>query len=134
MDIHTIRRQLRRMSICEIPLLRTFNAPGELSDQEFLAMNCQCSRERDAARYMIHKEFADKYIGRIFAAVEDDGSIRLQIKIFTGETTDKYLFKLRGRTCCTFKEIVEAHGGTITAQSAYEQILFTIRLPACEAA
>ena len=32
------------------------------------------------------------------------------------------------------KEIVEAHGGTITAQSAHEQILFTIRLPAEEGA
>ena len=60
--------------------------------------------ERDAAEGIINKEFVDKYIDRIFATMEDDGSMRLQIKIFTGETTEKYLQNLRSRTGHTFKE------------------------------
>ena len=65
--------------------------------------------ERDAANGIINKEFVDKYIDKIFATPEEDGSLRLQIKIFTGETTDKYLTNLRGRTGHTFKKMIEAY-------------------------
>ena len=65
--------------------------------------------ERDAARGIINKEFVDKYIDRIFATMEDDGSMHLQIKIFTGETTEKYLQNLRGRTGHTFKKMIESY-------------------------
>lgn len=125
--------------------LLTFNALGELSDKDFLAMNRQCGQEletartelmeltaqrdnakdfkehidtirrvlreaeRDAAGGIINKEFVDKYIDRIFATMEDDGSMRLQIKIFTGETTEKYLQNLRSRTGHTFKKMIESY-------------------------
>ena len=105
--------------------LLTFNAMGQLSDRDFLAMNKQCEgelekaqrelaelegqrdsasdfkkhidtirrvlqeAERDAANGLINKEFVEQYIDKIFATPEEDGSLRLQIKIFTGETTDK---------------------------------------------
>lgn len=59
--------------------------------------------KRDAAQGIINKDFIDKYIDKIFVTPEADGTMRLQIKIFTGETTDKYLSKLRGRTGHTFK-------------------------------
>ena len=65
--------------------------------------------ERDAAEGIINKEFVDKYIDRIFATMEDDGSMRLQIKIFTGETTEKYLQNLRSRTGHTFKKMIESY-------------------------
>ena len=52
---------------------------------------------------LINKEFVEQYIDKIFATPEEDGSLRLQIKIFTGETTDKYLQNLRSRTGHTFK-------------------------------
>ena len=58
---------------------------------------------------IINKEFVDKYIDKIFAAPQDDGSLRLQIKIFTGETTEKYLANLRGRTGHTFKKMIESY-------------------------
>ena len=45
----------------------------------------------------------EQYIDKIFATPEEEGSSRLQIKIFTGETTDKYLQNLRSRTGHTFK-------------------------------
>ena len=65
--------------------------------------------KRDAAQGIINKEFVDKYIDKIFVTPEGDGSLRLQIKIFTGETTDKYLSKLRGRTGHTFKKMIESY-------------------------
>lgn len=65
--------------------------------------------KRDAAQGIINKEFVDKYIDKIFVTPEADGTMRLQIKIFTGETTDKYLSKLRGRTGHTFKKMIEAY-------------------------
>ena len=64
---------------------------------------------RDAARGLINKEFVDKYIDKIFATPEDDGSLRLQIKIFTGESTDKYLANLRNRAGHTFKKMIESY-------------------------
>ena len=125
--------------------LLAFNAMGELSDQDFLAMNKECTREleaaqkeleeltaqrdsaadfkkqidtvrkclreaqRDAETGVINKEFVDRYIDKIFATPEDSGTLRLQIKLFTGEVTDKYLTSLRGRTGHTFKKMVEAY-------------------------
>ena len=65
--------------------------------------------EKDAANGLIGKEFVDKYIGKIFATMEEDGSMHLQIKIFTGESTDKYLANLRGRTGHTFKKMIESY-------------------------
>ena len=65
--------------------------------------------KRDAAQGIINKDFIDKYIDKIFVTPEADGTMRLQIKIFTGETTDKYLSKLRGRTGHTFKKMIESY-------------------------
>ena len=65
--------------------------------------------ERDAAQGLISKEFVDKYIDKIFVTPEEDGSLRLQIKVFTGETTDKYLTNLRSRTGHMFKKMIEAY-------------------------
>ncbi|MBR3973181.1 MAG: recombinase family protein [Oscillospiraceae bacterium] len=91
--------------------------------------------QRDANRQIVSKEFIDKYIDRIFATPQEDGSLRLEIKIFTGEATEKYLAKLKKRaddvshtksgeteTCCaamgsnagsrtghTFKKMIEAY-------------------------
>ena len=125
--------------------LLTFNALGELSDRDFLAMNQQCAEEietaqkelmeltaqrdsaadfkkhmdtirrvlreaeRDAAEGVINKEFVDRYIDKIFVTPEENGTMRLQIKIFTGETTDKYLTNLKSRTGHTFKKMIEAY-------------------------
>ena len=64
---------------------------------------------RDAASGMITNEFVDKYIDKILVTPEEDGSARLDIKIFTGETTQKYLANLRSRTGHTFKKMIEAY-------------------------
>ena len=130
--------------------LLAFNAMGELSDQDFLAMNKECTRELEAAQQelqeltaqrdsaadfkkqidtvrrclrqaqadaetrVINKEFVDRYIDKIFATPEDSGTLRLQIKLFTGEVTDKYLTSLRSRTGHTFKKMIEAYEQNLT--------------------
>ena len=65
--------------------------------------------ERDAACGVINKDFVDKYIDKIYATIDDENTMHLQIKIFTGETTDKYLSNLRGRTGHTFKKMIESY-------------------------
>jgi hypothetical protein len=63
----------------------------------------------DAANGLINKEFVDEFIDKIYATMEEDGSMHLQIKIFTGETTDKYLSNLRSRTGHMSKKMIEAY-------------------------
>ena len=64
---------------------------------------------KNAAEGIITKEFVEKYIDRIYATPQEDGSMRLDIKIFTGETTEKYLENLRSRTGHTFKKMIESY-------------------------
>ncbi len=53
--------------------------------------------QQDAAAGIIGKEFVDRYIDRIFVTPEDETAMRLDIRIFTGETTEKLLERLRSR-------------------------------------
>ena len=53
--------------------------------------------QRDAASGIITKEFVDKYIDKIFVTPTEDDTLLLQIKIFAGETTEKYLRKFKSR-------------------------------------
>ena len=51
--------------------------------------------QKDAAKGVITKEFVARYIDKIFVTPEEDGSLRLDIKVFTGEGCEKYLQNLR---------------------------------------
>ena len=51
--------------------------------------------QKDAAKGVITKEFVTRYIDKIFVTPEEDGSLRLNIKIFTGESCEKHLQNLR---------------------------------------
>ena len=53
--------------------------------------------QRDAATGIIGKEFVDRYIDKIFVTPEAEDVLRLDIRIFTGETTEKLLERVRGR-------------------------------------
>ena len=64
---------------------------------------------QDAANGIINKAFVDQYIDKIFATPEEDGTLRLQIKILTGKTTDKYLQNLRSRAGHMSKQMIEAY-------------------------
>ena len=142
-QITALRQQIELAQKKKSKLLG-YNATGQLSDRDFLAMNKECDREmdeaerqiydleqqqlskaefkkhidtirrvlqnakRDAAQGIINKEFVDRYIDKIFVTPED-GRLKLQIKIFTGDTTDKYLANLRSRTGHTFKKMIESY-------------------------
>lgn len=64
--------------------------------------------QKDAANGIISKEFVNKYIDKIFVTPEGD-RLKLEIKIFTGQTLEKYLSKIRSRTGHTFKKMIEAY-------------------------
>lgn len=64
---------------------------------------------RDATQGLISKDFVDQYIDRIFVTPENESTMRLQIKIFTGESTEKCLTSLKDRTGNTFKKMIEAY-------------------------
>jgi len=107
-----------------------YNATGKISDDDFIAMNNQCTKEiekaneeietlskdqlsdeefkkqisllksnlenarADAAKGEADKSFIDRYIDKILVTVDENRTI-LEIKIFTGETTKRYLNRLR---------------------------------------
>ncbi len=64
---------------------------------------------RDASTGMISNEFVAQYIDKIFVTMEEDDLARLEIKIFTGKSTEKWLQKLRGRTGHTLKKMIEQY-------------------------
>lgn len=53
--------------------------------------------EEDVKNGTISKEFVDTFIEKIYATPKDD-CMRLEIKIFTGESTERYLKKLKRRS------------------------------------
>ncbi len=55
--------------------------------------------ERDIEMGEISKDFIDTFIDKIFVTPFEDKTVELRIKIFTGETTERYLKKLKGRAC-----------------------------------
>jgi DNA invertase Pin-like site-specific DNA recombinase len=57
--------------------------------------------EQDCAQGTLTKDFIDTFIDKIFVTPEPDGTMRLDIRIFTGDSTAKYLEKLKRRTGCT---------------------------------
>jgi hypothetical protein len=63
----------------------------------------------DAANDVINKEFVEHYIDKIFATMDENGTMHLQIKLLTGKVTDKYLTILRSRTGHMSKKMIEAY-------------------------
>jgi len=65
--------------------------------------------ELAAATGAITKEFVDEFIDKIFVTPENDHTLRLDIKIFTGEATMRYFEKLALRTGHMSKKMIEAY-------------------------
>ena len=70
--------------------------------------------EQAAATGAITKEFIDEFVDKIFVTPENDGVMRLDIKIFTGESTQRYFDKLAGRTGHISKKMIEAYEQNMT--------------------
>lgn len=66
----------------------------------------------DAQNDIISPAFVKQYIDKIFVTPEED-RMRLEIKIFTGESTERFLENLRSRTGHTFKKMIEAYENSI---------------------
>lgn len=75
--------------------------------------------QRDAASGIIGKEFVDRYIDKIFVTPEAENAMRLDIRIFTGETSQKLLERLRGRAGHTFKKMIEAQERQMSGNSRF---------------
>ena len=72
---------------------------------------------RDASTGVISPEFVAQYIDKITVTITDDDTANLNIKIFTGKNTQKWLEKLaehhRSRTGHTMKKMVEKYENEI---------------------
>ena len=64
---------------------------------------------KDASTGLITNEFVAQYIDKIFVTIEENNLAKLEIKIFTGKNTEKWLMKLKGRTGHTIKKMIEKY-------------------------
>lgn len=82
--------------------IRELNSQLETSDEFRKKIDAikktLAAAQRDAAQGIISKEFVERYIDKILVTPEEDGSMTLDIRIFTGETTQKSLQEIRRRT------------------------------------
>lgn len=72
---------------------------------------------RDASTGMITNEFVAQYIDKIIVTSDGNDMAKLEIKIFTGKNTEKWLKKLserhRGRTGVMYKKMIESYENSI---------------------
>ena len=72
---------------------------------------------RDASSGVITNEFVAQYIDKIFVTIEENDTAKLEIKIFTEKTTEKWLKKLsarsRSRTGVTMKKMIESYENSL---------------------
>ena len=73
--------------------------------------------EQDIEKGEISKEFISTFVDKIFVTPIGDKTLELRIKIFTGETTERYLKKLKGRACIitTLFDRTEENAGISTS-------------------
>ncbi len=64
--------------------------------------------ERDIANGIITPEFANKYIDKIIV-IPDGDTLRLEIKIFTGEVCERYLQNLKSRSGHISKKMIKSY-------------------------
>ena len=57
----------------------------------------------------ITKDFVDDYIDKILITPENDHTMQLEVRFFTGESTKLYFEKLKGRTGQMSKKMIEAY-------------------------
>lgn len=67
------------------------------------------SATEDASSGVINHTFVEKYIDRIYVTPIEENKVELKIKLFTSETTTKYLDKLTLRTGHTSKKMIESY-------------------------
>ncbi len=78
---------------------------GHMNRLRQVLMEAVASAQED----MITPQFVEKYIDKIFVTPQEEAVLALDVRIFTGETTQKYLENLRVRSGHTFKKMIEAY-------------------------
>ena len=104
---------------CNVEIKKASEELKELEEQLFSGKEFQKHMDRIRATLreaekcaktgVITRSFVDQYIDKIFVTIEEDGCIRLDVKIFTGETTEKYLHRFKVRTGHMSKKMIEAY-------------------------
>ena len=72
--------------------------------------------QKDAAQGLISKQFVDTYIDRIFVTPVDEETMRLDVRIFTGESSERFFKKLAfraGRTAAETAKPEQAENAAI---------------------
>ncbi len=77
--------------------------------------------EQDCKNGAITQEFIDIFIDKILVTPQEDGVMRLDIKIFTGDNCERYISKLKGaaaptsdvRSGHTFKKMIESYENSL---------------------
>ena len=90
----------------------------QMSHEEFRARMEEIEKtlrlaQADAAHGLISAEFVSKYIDKIFVTPVDEGTALLEIRIFTGDVTQKYLRKLANRTGVISKKMIESYENSL---------------------
>ena len=68
---------------------------------------------------VITRAFVEQYIDKIFVTIEEDGRVRLDVRIFTGESTEKYLQRLKVRLGQTIGES-DRQGESLRAATTFD--------------
>ena len=99
---------IKMSDLCNVEIKKASEERKELEEQLFSGKEFQKHMDRIRATLreaekcaktgVITRSFVDQYIDKIFVTIEADGRIRLDVKIFTGETTEKYLERFKIRT------------------------------------
>ncbi len=81
---------------------------GEFQEHIKQLRDTLLSAADDAENYIITRDFVEKYIDRIFVTSES-GKIRLEVHIFSGDTTTRYLERIEHRSGHMFKKMIESY-------------------------
>ena len=82
---------------------------NEFRKQIAALRSAMCAIEVAVSTGAITKDFVDDYIDKIFITPENDHTMQLEVRFFTGESTKLYFEKLKGRTGQVSKKMIEAY-------------------------
>lgn len=88
-------------------LQEQFNSREELKEHIDTIRKILTEAEKDAQSGLINRQFVQKYIDKIYVTPFDEEHMKLDVKIFTGESTEKFISKLKGLSGHTSKKMIE---------------------------
>ena len=99
---------IKMSDLCNTEIKKAEEERNVLEEQFFSGKEFQKHMERIRATLresqncvktgVITRKFVDQYIDKIFVTIDEEGRVRLDVRIFTGEATEKYLQRFKVRT------------------------------------